>query len=73
MYTLSETLYDSSNSFSAGGGHRVDDYGDCLGAAHDTGSWVKISRNINLAGATANAGTAVSSTLDLHGGSLRCL
>jgi len=50
MYTLSETLYDSSNSFSAGGGHCVDDYGDCLGAAHDTGSWVKISRNINLAG-----------------------
>src|SRR5271168_3051086 len=33
----------------------MDDYGDCLGAAHDTRSWVKISRDVNVAGATANA------------------
>ena len=75
MYTLSETLHDSSHSFLAGGGHRMDDYGDCLGAAHDTRSWVKK----DLSGCKcrgeplANAGTAVSSTRDLHGGSLRYL
>jgi hypothetical protein len=28
----------------------MDDYGDCLGATHDTRSWVKTSRDINVAG-----------------------